>query len=218
MTSTAQVPATAPEPRKPAPEQQGLRWRKKERTRLAIQDAALVLFIEKGFETTTVEEIAERAEVSKATFFRYFATKGEVIFSRDGYQQGELRHAIVARPASEPDLTAVARAIRDEWLPALDPGRFARQTRAAATSPLLRGLSSDLAVQWQASVAEALAERHGLATPDQHSRLVAHLAFAALSSAVNRWVYGDTGEEFAVELQRAFDVLMGVCQEIGETG
>jgi AcrR family transcriptional regulator len=196
----------------------GLRTRKKERTRLAIQDAALDLFVEKGFEATTVEEIAERAEVSKATFFRYFATKGEVIFSREGYQQGELRHAIVARPASEPDLTAVARAIRDEWVPAVDPGRFARQTRAAATSPLLRGLSFDLAGHWQGSVAEALAERHGLAEPDQHCRLVANLAFAALSNAVNRWVYGDTGEELAVELQRSFDLLMDVCQEIGATG
>lgn len=195
---------------------QGLRDRKKERTRLAIQDAALGLFVEKGFEATTVDEIAERAEVSKATFFRYFATKGEVIFSQEGYHQGELRHAIVARPASEADLTAVSRAIRDEWVPAVDPGRFARQTRAAATSPLLRGLSSDLAVRWQASVAEALAERHGLATPDAHCRLVASVVFSALSLAVNGWVHdrGGADDALATEIDAAFDLLTAVCQEI----
>jgi AcrR family transcriptional regulator len=127
----------------------GLRDRKKERTRLAIRDAALELFAEHGYEATTVDEIAERAEVSKATFFRYFATKGEVIFTSDGYRLEPLADAIAGRPAEEHDFVAAARAIRDEWVPTLEPRRIERQTRAAATSPLLRGLSFDLAQRWQ---------------------------------------------------------------------
>ena len=116
---------------------------------MAIRDAALELFAEHGYEATTVDQIADRAEVSKATFFRYFASKGEVIFTSEGYRLEPLGDAITGRPAAENDLVAAARAIRDEWVPTLDPRRIERQTRAAATSPLLRGLSFDLALQWQ---------------------------------------------------------------------
>jgi AcrR family transcriptional regulator len=57
----------------------GLRERKKVRTRAAIQDAALRLYLRKGYAATTVHEIAEAADVSESTFFRYFPTKPETV-------------------------------------------------------------------------------------------------------------------------------------------
>src|SRR6516164_1432257 len=94
----------------------GRRSRKKRQTRLAIEDAALSLFVEQGFEATTVEEITERADVSTTTFFRYFPSKAEVLLSDHGQQLPALHQAILDRPATEGDLVAVRRAVQEEWV------------------------------------------------------------------------------------------------------
>jgi AcrR family transcriptional regulator len=186
----------------------GLRSRKKERTRRAIEDAALDLFAEQGYEATTVDEIAARAEVSKATFFRYFGTKGEVIFGDTGDRYEALRLAIVERPAAEDDVTAVRHAIQQDWTHTLDPDRTSRQARAARTSPLLRGLSFDLGMKWQAAISWALAERRGLDVPDRRCWLTAGISFAALSNAVNSWMHEGAQGDLAPAIDDAF-VLLG---------
>jgi AcrR family transcriptional regulator len=193
----------------------GLRARKRERTVREIQNAALDLFIEKGFEATTVDEIAERAEISRATFFRHFPGKADVVFGAGSHGRVELREAILGRPASEPDLIAATRALRTTWLPTLDPQAVARQTRAAATSPVLRGLSFDLAGEMQAVLTDALAARRGLERPDDSSRMVAALAFAAFSRAVNDWVHVRRGRgSLSDEVGRAFEVLEAACRAL----
>ena len=191
----------------------GLRTLKKLRTRVAIQDAALELFAEQGFDETTVEQIAARAEVSTATFFRYFGTKGEVIISGLGYPLPELEQAIIERPSSENDLTAVRRAIGDVWIPLLDQKRIERQVRAAATSPLLRGLLTDLSVNWQRVIAEGLAKRSGLKEPDDKCRLVAAMALAVESTVTNAWVKDEVPGDLGVAIDDGFELLGNLCQE-----
>jgi AcrR family transcriptional regulator len=191
----------------------GLRSRKKQKTRRAIQDAALDLFAEQGYEETTVEQIAARAEVSTATFFRYFKTKGEVIFSGQGYEHSVLRQAIIDRPGSENDLAAIRHAMREVWLPLLDPQRTVRQTRAAATSPLLRGLSTDLAFRWQDLISGALATRRGLAAPDQRCRLTAAIVFGIFSNAVNTWLRDGCPGELATAIDRTFQLMADLCAD-----
>jgi AcrR family transcriptional regulator len=193
----------------------GLRERKREKALQSIQDAALDLFIEKGFDATTVDEIAERAEVSRATFFRHFGSKGEVVFRRTS--DGPLRASVLARPSSEGDLPAAVGAIREGWLPTLEPRAVERQTRAASTSPILRGLSYDLDRQLQATMSEALAERRGLKVPDHRCVMVSSIVFAAFSDAVNAWVHDRRGRgSLAACVDRSFATLEEVSLELAQ--
>jgi len=78
----------------------GLRERKKAKTRRTIQEQALRLFAEQGYDATTVEQIAEAAEVSPSTFFRYFPTK-EAVVLQDDYD-ALLQAALAAQPPDAP--------------------------------------------------------------------------------------------------------------------
>ena len=93
--------------RREIPQHEGRRSRKKAQTRIAIEDAALSLFAEQGYEATTLDQIAQRADISTATFFHYFRGKADVVLSEQGAQVPPLYEAILARPAAENDLTAV---------------------------------------------------------------------------------------------------------------
>jgi AcrR family transcriptional regulator len=153
--------------------------------------------------------------VSKATFFRYFASKGDVIFGGDVDRHHDLTRAICERPAAEDDVTAVRVSMQEHWLPTIDPQRTVRQTRAARTSPVLRGLSLDLGVRWQADVSEALARRHGLEAADRPCRLVASLAFAVLSNAVNLWMDEGGEGDLAIAIDEGFELLSELCTNSG---
>jgi len=91
----------------------GLRERKKQKTRSAIQREAMRLFQEQGYDATTVEQIAEAAEISQSTFFRYFPTKEDVVLLDD--YDPIIARLVAARPAGEP----VATAIREAMLEAM---------------------------------------------------------------------------------------------------
>ena len=88
----------------------GLRERKKAKTRLAIQEQALRLFREQGYPATTVDQIAEAAEVSPSTFFRYFPTKEDVVLY-DAFDPAIIE-AIRAQPANISPISAIRTGIR----------------------------------------------------------------------------------------------------------
>src|SRR5256885_8051975 len=91
----------------------GLRERHMDRTRAAIVDAALALFQEQGFTETTVDAIAERADVGRRTFFRYFPAKETVLFHDIDSQIQATIASLAARPEDEPPFEALIRLLRD---------------------------------------------------------------------------------------------------------
>ncbi|MFF1376417.1 TetR/AcrR family transcriptional regulator [Streptomyces sp. NPDC058308] len=94
---------------RPQPEAGGLRARKKQRRYEAISETAIALFLEKGFEKVSVAEVAEAAEVSKPTLFRYFASKEDLVLHRFADHEDEAARVVTARPAGGTALDALHR-------------------------------------------------------------------------------------------------------------
>jgi AcrR family transcriptional regulator len=159
MTSSEAVEGRAP----------GLRERKKAKTRAAIQQEAMRLFRERGYDGATVEDIAEAAEVSPSTFFRYFPTKEDVVL-RDDYDE-LMMEAFVAQP---PDLTPLqaARAAMHGMAAILDglspEERELEQVRATLTFsiPEVRARWLEESVRAFRRFAEGVAARTGRARDD----------------------------------------------------
>ena len=90
-----------------------LRERKKAQTREALAEAALQLFADKGFEHVTVDEIADIAQVSRRTYFRYFPTKEAVVFPDRERRLLQFQEMLASRPADEDPVETVRRALME---------------------------------------------------------------------------------------------------------
>lgn len=91
----------------------GLRERKKEQTRRALSDAAIALFLEKGFDAVPVAEIADAADVSKPTLFRYFPAKEDLALHRFADHEDEAARVVAGRPAGLSPLDALRAHVLD---------------------------------------------------------------------------------------------------------
>lgn len=163
----------------------GLRERKKQRTRQAIADAALRLFIERGFDKVTVAEIAAAAEVAEKTVFNYFPTKEALFFDADAAAMDGrvVVDAIRQRAPGEPAIDAVRRLIAS--MPAGQPDQqdlpAAIQMHQQAMwvlqqSPALRTHLRELFTRLESTIAQALAEETGA----DHDDVEPHVAAVAL--------------------------------------
>lgn len=165
----------------------GLRERKKERTREAIQREALRLIASRGYEATTCEQIAAAAEVSPATLFRYFATKEDIVL-QDGYDP-LIADAVRARPAHESSLTAVRRGLADAFVDVYqgDVEAIRQRTALILSVPGLRARSREQQDSLVTHLTGALAARSGRRDTDFDIEVAASTFAAVLEVAVARW-------------------------------
>jgi AcrR family transcriptional regulator len=189
-------------------------WRtqKKAATRQSIQDHALRLFAEKGYDATTVEEIAAAAGVSHMTFFRHFPRK-EAVVEYDEYDP-LLEELIAARPPEEPPLTALHNAIRAglEAIVATDRDALLQRTRLVLNNPVLRSRNVIAQDVTRDLFARAIARRAGLSEPDFASSVQASAALAAIGPAMAAWAEREDADPVAL-IDAAFAALeAGVSQ------
>ncbi len=189
----------------------GLRERKKAMTRLALEDAALELFTRKGFDHTTVDEIAEACNVSRRTFFRYFASKEDIFSGDKDVHDTEMFELIAARPADEPALeslraTLVVLAADLET----DRSRMVAKVRIINETPSLRSAGLEHEQGTIDLVVEALARRspEPLGEVDRFRlRLVTQAAIGALRAAIDRWVEQGAEQDLGEVALEALDAL-----------
>lgn len=177
----------------------GLREAKKAATRRAVQENALRLFLEQGYDATTVEQIAAAAGVSHMTFFRHFPTKESVV-EDDDYDPMLASH-IRSGPAGVDPLESVRAAVTAGLAVVLPTDRAAilQRTRLVLTTPALRAHQADNQQATAEMLAGAIAERDGLEAPPYALRVRTAAAVTALTVALGEWVGGD-GERDLVEL------------------
>jgi AcrR family transcriptional regulator len=151
----------------------GLRERKKAKTRTAIREAAMRLFTDQGYAATTVDQIAEAAEVSPSTFFRYFPTKEDVVLT-DDYDPA-LIATLLAQPAGTHPIDAVIAAMHEVFgrMTADEVAAEGRRQRLVQEVPELRGRVLQQTAAGTDLLAEALARRAGLPADDFSARVLA---------------------------------------------
>ncbi|GIH63183.1 acyl-CoA-like ligand-binding transcription factor [Microbispora siamensis] len=165
-----------------------LRERKKAKTRRTIQEEALRLFAEQGYEATTIEQIAEAAEVSPSTFFRYFPTKEDVV-ARGDYDQIILE-MIKAQPPDLPPLTALRTAFRTAFasMRAEELDKVLARAKLSASVPALRARTLDGLFDTIDMLAGAVAERAGRDPRDLAVRALVGAVMGVLLPAMFTWV------------------------------
>ncbi|NJC72837.1 TetR family transcriptional regulator [Planosporangium thailandense] len=166
----------------------GLRERKKQKTRWAIQEHALRLFAEQGYEATTVEQIAAAAEVSPSTFFRYFPTKEDVVV-QDEYDP-MLISALESAPAELAPVPAVRHAIHTAFaqLGPADTAKVLERGRLSMSVPALRARVVENLTGTIDVLAGPLARRSGREPDDFAVRALAGACLGALLAAVFAWL------------------------------
>ncbi|WP_019927105.1 TetR/AcrR family transcriptional regulator [Nocardia sp. BMG111209] len=180
------------------------RWQPNASDRLVL--AALELFEERGYEATTVVGIAERAGLTKSTFFRHFPDKREVLFGGDT-MAGMLAAGVIAAPSDATPSAAIAHALDAVGREVFTAERRefgARRQAVIDAAPELREREALKGLGLTAAMREAL-ERRGVAALT--ARVAAELGALALTIGYERWIRGADEDGFGVVARRALEDL-----------
>lgn len=204
--STMTAPSSAP--RTPGDAGSPVRWqRRKQRTRTAIEETSLRLFADKGFDETTVDDLAAAAGIGRRTFFRYYPSKNDVVFGDYETRTEVLRAALAsAEPGMHP-VEMVRRALRatNDYA----PGEYVSLAIRIWLLTTVRSLQAHAA--WRYSTWEDLIVEHVLARVGARHRLyacaLAKTSIAAMWAAYTVWLDDGAGPNLASLIDESFDRL-----------
>ncbi|WP_027343221.1 TetR/AcrR family transcriptional regulator [Hamadaea tsunoensis] len=182
------------------------RWEPNARTRL--EQAALELYVERGYEQTTVAEIAKVAGLTERTFFRHFADKREVLFSGSHVLQDLLVGAISASPAGTPPIEVIVDAFAAAGELLEERRAFAeRRQQVVSAHAELRERELLKMAALSSAAAEALRDA---GTPEPHASLAAEAGVAVFRVAFERWIGNQDGPRLPDVIRETAQLLQAV--------
>jgi AcrR family transcriptional regulator len=187
----------------------GLRERKRRQTRERLTRVAMALFLERGFEATTLDDIASAADISRRSFFHYFASKEDVVFAWQEESTAALIAAVAARPANESMLMAAENAI-SAMIRQLEPGEAMAMAQLKRDNPALQARDQVKYEKLERALAEALGKRAGHKTERLQARLVAMIATGAMRIGGELWAAEGAREKPEALAKRTFAALRAI--------
>jgi AcrR family transcriptional regulator len=183
----------------------GLRERKKQQTRRRIAEVALALFAERGFDAVTVNEIADAADVSKATLFTYFPSKEALVLQ--GVGDDDLAGIVARRAPGQSPVQALRKHYRAfAEGPAPDLGDVVARMQMIFASPALSGAANALLYQQRQALKQVLAEGYGEQTAALMAAQIAATVLTLQESFFHQLAAG-AEPDLAKDVELAFDLL-----------
>jgi AcrR family transcriptional regulator len=192
------------------------RWQPNARGRL--ENAAMELYAERGFDQTTVAQIAERAGLTERTFFRHFADKREVLFAGSAQLQDLLVETVAGAPASVTPIDAVAAGIEaiGTMLQESRGRAFARQRQSiVAASAELRERELNKLSSLAGALADTLREREVV---EPAASLLSEIGIAVFRISFERWVSGPREQDLRVLMRESLDEVRSLTADGGRLG
>ncbi|GAA2126288.1 TetR/AcrR family transcriptional regulator [Glycomyces algeriensis] len=187
------------------------RWEPNARGRL--EEAALELYSERGFEQTTVAQIAERAGLTERTYFRHFADKREVLFGFPGQLHAGITEAVASAPADASALGAVEAALTAMGAVLQERREKARKRQAVIDeNPELQERELIKMATMAALLTETLRAR-GIA--DSAAALAAETGIAVFKVAFERWIQGPDRLDLPTMIREALEELQSLAADYG---
>ncbi len=193
----------------------GLRERKKRLRRARIEAAAISLFEQHGFDNTTIEEIADAAEISPRTFFSYFSTKEDVVLADYASRLDRIVDELRGRPSSETAWVALRESfvvVGIDYAAAKD--ELVRRFSIMAVNPSVYARSLQLQAGWEDAIAGVLVQRTDPAGDELGCRLQAAAALAAMRSSIRHWLSTAQSAELPALVAACFTALADGLSEI----
>jgi AcrR family transcriptional regulator len=183
--------------------QEGLRARKRRATSQRLAETGLKLFLQQGYEATTLDQIAEAAGVSRRTVFHYFDQKEDILLAWKAGFADAMRTAILAQRPDKPPLTLALDAFL-QLASQFEADDHIRIERLLASTERLDASKHAKYAEQEQAVFEALTELSPAPDRRERLRLVAMVAVGALRVAFERWLQRGGVEPLADHLRRAF--------------
>jgi len=179
----------------------GRRERKKAATRKAISDAALELFLDRGFDSVTIKEVAERADVSLATVYAHFPQKEALVYDEDD----EIRDALLAAVRNRKPGMTICTAIH-QWLREVmeEHEKYAAHVAAfdamVQAAPSLREYERSMWMRHEKALVQTIADELGRPAADPFIQVFSHYA-------LETWAFLDRTDDPAASLKATFELL-----------